>query len=71
MSPEDGSLSMSAEVKLYGGGKINACADKTTGVNAKKVINNLIFIILQIWLMVSYFCKYTHFSMAAKKNLSG
>lgn len=48
MSPEDGSPSMSAEVKLYGEGKIHACADKTTGVNAKKTTNNLVFIILLI-----------------------
>ena len=44
---------------------------KAAGVNVRKMINSLVFIILYFRLMVVCFCKYTHFLMATEKKIVG
>ena len=40
---------------------------KAAGANAKKIINSLVFIILNVRLVIIFFCKYTHFFYWAKE----
>ena len=41
---------------------------KAAGVNTRKKINSLVFIMLCFWLMEVFFCKYTFFSNTTEKN---
>ena len=47
------------------------CADKPAGSNARMMINDLVFIILDMWLVRICYCKYTHFLVATEKKIVG
>ena len=44
---------------------------KAAGVNTRKKINSLVFIILDMWLVRICYCKYTHFLVATEKKIVG